>query len=531
MIRRAELMAQSIAERKKSGGPAVDAEEEKRLWKIWLDASKDKGLDMKLVRRLFVVLNGLTYEHAEDLRRGAYTLTLAPELKPFDSILMEGPTSHLAAMAHTAAAARSKKVLSLSPVILNDPLLDLVKALNQIGAKLDWKDNAVTAELGGGVRFSERRIYVGNEIFTFFHTAALAVSIPGRSTFVGGPYLKSADLKSCAAFLLELGVRMTSIEPYSTGLPVRVESAGTFPSRVTVPEELPAEALAAFVLAAPIFPEGMRFSCASEQMQKFIADPWLACVLDVLQQWGITIEEGEGELVVPHGELTPPSAFLLPLDGALTALVASFVRVCGGSLRLKGPKPKAFEEKAEMFRFLEMSGLILKIEDEGISVEAGEAPAEIVYDCGKDESLLALAVALVAGCPGRAELIFDVGSEHGEAAGRILRLTGRTIFEKPGGITMEAGRPEIRRVPQSPFPVPSPIWNFTLCAVSYLAQGVSPSEPGALATVWPGFWHLFRTVLSGKSFDPQEAEGEADSADNNEDTKHDGPKKRRIVLK
>lgn len=517
-------MAQSIAERKKGGGSTVDAEEEKRLWKIWLEASKDKGLDMKLVRRLFVVLNGLTYERAEDLRRGAYTLSLAPELKPFDSIIMEGPRSHIAAMVQTAAAALSQQECTLSPVILNDPLLDLVKALNQIGAKLDWKDNAVTAQSGGGVRFTERRIYVGNEIFTFFHVAALAVSMPGRSTFVGGPYLKSADLRSCAAFLLEMGARMTSIEPYSTGLPVRVESAGTPPAKVTVPEELPAEALAAFVLAAPIFPEGLRFKLDADRLAMLNADPWLACVLETLPAWGIDIELSDGEIFVPHGEAKVPSSLALPLDGGLTASLAALVRVCGGSMRVNGPGLASFENTNAAFRFLEASGLTLGMDERGIAVEAGEAPADVVYECGTDEKLLALAVALAAGSPGRAELNFEVDPEHAEAAGRILRLTGRTVFEKPGSIIMEAGKPEIRRVSKAPFPVPSPEWNFTLTAVSYLAQGVSPSEPGALATVWPGFWQLFRTTLSGKSPDAQQAEA-------SDQEKNDGPKKRRIVLK
>ena len=330
-----------MVQRAARGRQVLDRDLEKQLRLGFDQAAKNLDLDPRLARQLFPVLNAFGLEPQETRRSADKPFALIPRSEPADIDIL-GPRSLARTRMLAVLAAAVGAPMRLSGVVLNDPLIELVKALNQAGAHLSWTADELTSSEtqakaeDSPLRFEDVLVFAGEEPFTLYVLLALALREAGRSKFAGGPNLKFLDLRHLDAILPLLGARLAPMNPRSRGLPARLESGGRMASRLELTPETPPQFAQALALAAWSYPEGLRLTLCAEPIAAAGQALALNEVLEVLNLCQVPARRQGNEYLIPPAQAKVPAAPALPLDPALSAYLLALPALAGGMARLSG---------------------------------------------------------------------------------------------------------------------------------------------------------------------------------------------------
>jgi 5-enolpyruvylshikimate-3-phosphate synthase len=491
---RVQGMANAAARRKDRGKPAVDPAMEKRLWRAWENLAIEHGLDAGALRRLFAMLNDLAYAKAQGgATWRSSALNLTPERIP-EFIDLTGPGDTRLSRLLTAAAAASGGSATISPVIMNDPLYELVQALAQAGAALERREDAVTA-MSGKLAFGERTVFSGADELNLYIMMALAAPHSGRYTISGTGAAKAVDLSPVAAGFARLGVRVTSVEPKSKGLPVRIETPGIERAELRLPENFPPDAALALAVAGPSFPEGMSLVWEPDWSGRRFLDEARA----LFRMLGVPAEEGEHSLNIPQGYRVS-GVYVPPPDPVLSAYVLGLARSTGRRVRLTGRWPES-PGAAAAAALLESAGLSLNVAREAVTAEpssegAGPIDAERLGDC------LPLALALATGMAEGTVIKAPEGHDE-PAAEAFVNAFGAELRSEGGALKVGGGH----RPDKDTYLAPSPYYALAALVACPARPGVRLVNPGILSEIWPGAVKLYKTLFRATSADRKESKG------------------------
>lgn len=488
---RVQDMARAAARRKERGGPLVDPAMEKMRWQAWEKAAAEQGLDAGAMRRLFSMVNDLAYAKA---RGGPAWKSSAMNLAPYripEEINLSGPGDLKLSRLWAAAAAASGTAASLTPTVMNDPLYELVQALAQAGAMLSRGEDAIVAA-PGALEFGERTIFAGADEINLYILLSLIAPHPGRYTISGAGPLKSADLTGVAAGFARMGVRVTSIEPMSKALPLRVETPGVELAEFRLPENFPPDAALALAAAAPSYPGGVSLVWEPGWGGEYFIDEARA----LFRFLGVPAEEGRDSLKAPPGHrISGP--FEPPLDPLLSAYALGLARTTGRRVRVAGawPESSIASGSAELLR---SAGLTLNIAQTAVAAEpSGRRPATI--DSGESNYSLPLALALALALPDGAKIKAPRDFDR-LAAEEFVNAFGSELHVQGGVLAVQGeGRP-VREA----FLAQSPHYALAALIASPARPGLRLVNPGVLSEVWPGVIPLYRTIFRASGAGPKE---------------------------
>lgn len=513
----ARLLAQvarriKLVQRAAKGRQVLDRELEKPLWAAFDQVSRTQNLDPRLARQLFALLGSFGLEEQAPRRAADKPFTLIPRSEAAD-VDVTGPRSRAHTRMLAVLAAATGQALHLTGVVLSDPLIELVKALNQSGAHLSWAEDrldAATPEKPGEgfpLRFEEVLIFTGEEPFTLYTLVALALRETGRSKFAGGASLKALDLRPLNALLLTLGARLAPMNPRSQGLPARLESGGRMASRLELGADTPPLFAQALALAAWSYPEGLRLALSADpraaKAQAFALDEAVA-VLNLCQ---VKARRQDDEYVIPAGNPKLPRATDLPLDPGLSAYILALPAMAGGFARLSGALALPADVLADF------KALGLEPGFEGGAATCRNAPLNPGQSLGMGESPeylpLALALALKAG---GARLALPAGPE-----GAVSRAWALDLLDRLGASHEPLSDQEDRAlvITSGPTALWQGVWNapdpwstLGLALLSFIRPGIALDNPGGLAALWPRFWALYNSLPVARDLVPAPKEPE-----------------------
>lgn len=501
IAKRTRLLGRAATARKAKGLPLADANQERRMRRAWDEVAANQGLELRPLRQIFTLANGLAYQGVVKPESASRKFVMNPEVQDL-ALEQPGPRDRTLTRLILAASVLAGTEAVLAPVVVNDPLVELVKALNQGGASLSWEDGMVK-NTGGKASLPGKTIHAGDDPLNLYLLLALALPQIGRTTITGGANLKILDLSTLGHVFSGLGARLTPIEPHLTGAPVRLESAGMTHGAFKVPEGFPPLAALALALAAPTYPEGIRFNWD----KGWEGAGLMNLAVRVLRDCGVTAELSETELSVPAGDYAvtaAPDRAVLPMDVELASALLALPRFVGGSVTLAGhwPADCPVTERAE--NVLRAAGIELAVSESGVTATAGDWPEKVDFDATGGLFHLATALGLAAPSDARIQVADD---EDTATAEEIAARIGRFARVKPGRVVIVAGREPSNRWsdPMSPFSSPAPEWSLALALASMTAPGITLANPGGLSEVWPGFWGLFAENFKPK--DIQEDDG------------------------
>ncbi|MBU1231134.1 MAG: hypothetical protein KKA55_11085 [Proteobacteria bacterium] len=480
-----------IVQRAAKGRQVLDRDLEKQLWAGFDKAARQQKLDPRLARQLFPVLNAFGLEPQELRRAADKPFALVPRSEPAD-IDIPGPRSLAGTRMLAVLAAATGAPMRLSGVVLNDPLVELVKALNQAGAHLSWTTDELTNSATQGkaedspLRFEDVLVFAGEEPFTLYALLALALREAGRSKFAGGPGLKFLDLRSLDAVLLQLGARLAPMNPRSRGLPARLESGGSMSPRVELSAETPAQFAQALALAGWSYPEGLRLALCADPAAAAAQALALDEALSVLALCQVAATRQDNEYVIPACRPRLLAAPVLPLDPALVAYLLVLPSLAGGAARLGGEVtlPEAVRT--------DFAALGITVAQELGAVQAGRgalAPAQTLRMGRQAEYLpLALTLAVKAG-GGRVLLPLDAAARTN--ALDLLERLGVGYEDQEDALVVLPGALQAW---EGVWTSPDAYTTLALALLSFLRPGIAIDNPGSLAFVWPRFWAVYNAL-------------------------------------
>lgn len=502
LVRRAKLVTRLRGGKEHAASPAA-ANAEKEVRTAWERNAASFSRDEKFARQLFTLLQEVRVDsQLESAARGGFNL--APSRRPV-AVNLPGPRSVTSVRMFAALAAWFGEGLVLDNVLLNDPLMDSVKAFNSAGAGFSWAAGARTGEgslrhaaSGGGVSlFTDRALYIGEDLMTMYLMSFLAAAKTGKARFTGGSGLKMADLSPLRRFLPELGARLAHSVPKSNGLPGNVEASGLLPASVTVPADFPREGVMALFCAAAAWRGKITIDCAALPLPLFTS-AYAEC-LPVLRVCSVEGGVSGTVVTIDSTRATLPETSVTaacPLDATLSGYLLALPAFAGGTVTLSGAWEPTLPLAAPALGMLVLGGLRVAVDENGVhaSVDADAREFEGPLDLKDTDAALlplGLAIAVRHAMRKKADAPLPILPESADAAivEGFCRHLGFLCRE--GVISFVAG---MERDEKSPWSAPTPEWAFAYALCAYDCPNIQLTNPSVVASLMPSFWAFFNAL-------------------------------------
>ena len=318
---------------------AGTSDHERELRTSWEENASAVSRDPKLIRQIFALLQEVEVAPADMEQPSAFNL--APARKAL-AVELPAPASDRLPRVRMVLAASGATECTLHGVPLNGPVMECLKGLNQVGARLRWEEDGRILCQGGepvsGYNKSilDKVVHVGDDPFNLYLMLFQMVTRPARLKIIGESGLKFGDLAPIRHFLPLLGARLTSVVPGQEGLPARLESSAMLPSDVAVPAELPADALEALLVATAGWERDVTVDLSGHAEGRNIVSK----VLPILQSAGIkaslTDTEDTLSLHVVPGKAQFSDELLPGINVVAAATLLAMPAFVGGSVKLSG---------------------------------------------------------------------------------------------------------------------------------------------------------------------------------------------------
>lgn len=531
IAKRSRLLAKLPARQAGSG----NADNERDLRLSWEKNASRVSRDPRLIRQIFALLREVEVLPADLDQPTAFNL--APARKPLE-VDLPAPASDRRIRAAMILAAASGAAAELTGAPLNNPVVECVKMINQIGGSLRWEDDgrilcregAPVAGLQSGRASAplDKVIHVGEDLFNLYLLIFLMTTRPSRIKVIGEGDLKLADLAALRRFLPRLGARLTAVIPGGEGLPARLETSALLPAEVEAPADLPADALLALCLSAAFHavPVVVR---AAEHPDGDVVLPEAAAILT---EAGIAVHAEAGTLRITPGRVAFRRAPAPGLDVPAAVALLAMPAFAGGSVRLGGarrpgesPAEQAAVEAA--LDLLARAGVRVDEEDGALTArpdENAEHSGLSLRDLPGELFPLGLVLALGRALQGGKLPALPEGCDMALVDDFLLQMgLARCVPPVQSDSEGRAEQPEpdaeaqgdlaVAPAPEgaapAPWTAPNASWGLALALAAFLRPNIKLTNPGVVTASTPDFWNIYNTLPApvarpGKTSLPQQ---------------------------
>lgn len=486
----------------------LDPAEEKFLREAWEAAASRVSRDPRLSSRLFTLMQEVEFlprpEDEPADKRPAFNL--APATAPVN-LAMRAPLACRETRAWLYLAAAAGRPLRLEPCLMNDPIVDCVKMLNQLGAALTRENDGVSVMTAAPLAAPDKVVHVGCSAWNFYLALGHYLGRPSRAKFVGDADLRLADFSVARRFAGQMGARLIQAVPKSDGLPVRLECSGVLPDVVRLPADAPVELAEGILLAAPFYAQPLRLNLADMTARAVV----FARTLPNLEQAGADVlREGDSIRVTP-GLTALPERPRLPVEAELALLLLALTPSLGGTVRLEGVWPQTPAALAG-WELLRRAGCAPR-------AETGEKPA-IELTLSSPLDMPAGGITLPDDFPAEwlplpLALLAQTALRHGSAplppewfarAGEEFRTdmasfcTALHLCVEDGVLRPQNDEESAQAVTGRGWNAPTPVWALALAlaACARDKRQVRLGNPGVITTLYPAFWTLYNGLPAPK---------------------------------
>ena len=508
-ILRLLLRRNNLLERMRGDKPRLDSAEEKNIRESWEAAVSHISRDARLSGHFFSLMQEVEFQPRPASARndadgngdnGGPTLqepprtafNLAPPAKHV-RLRMPAPLVCRATRAWLMLAASTGQPLHIAPCLMNDPIVDCVKMLNQAGASLTREDEGVSARPAAPLGAADKVIHTGDSAWNFFMLLGHYLGRPSRAKVTGDSSLKLADFSAVRHFLPALGARIVHIVPKSDGLPARLECSGILPDSVKLPADVPAELAEGILLAAPGYERAITLDLSSHPDHRLI----VARVVPILRAAGADVQTEGAKVRVNPGPLSLPAKPSAGMEPELAIFLLALPLALGGEAHLGGQWP-ALPAAEAGWDLLKQLGLDLRYEagKEGGEVCAS-APAPLKQYAKGDLPAgfpaawapLPLALAACAALRGEKTVLPTLPSGTDRTtAESFLSAVGLELDENNCLCKKEQSGP------RTGWNAPDPVWAMAFALAACASPHQKLGNPGIMTGLFPPFWALYNTL-------------------------------------
>lgn len=478
---RAALLRREGTWRRSKQMSKVDPQLEKMLRASWEEAGTGLGLDPRLSRQVFGLLNQFALQKGRAANpAGAYNL--APGREPAQARI-DGPRSRRLTSMWAAMAASAGQPITLDHASESSSVKDFAKALAQAGVKSEWDSSTLEISESHGFQFENAMIFTGGDTLNFYLLLTFAMGYMGRCKFTGQPLLQMLDLAPLNKLLPKLGARLAPMNPNNPGLPARLESGGPMDEDVTMLPGIDADFTGALALAAWSFPGGLTIKGIAPSHRPAVED-----AVSVLQACGIEAELTKDTCTISDGIPEIPSTATLPLDVELASTLLALPAFSGGTVAVDGPWPET-AQAAAVLESLEAMGVSFSRSDSRIEATGGTVPKGLEIELGSYDELypLALACGLRSGEATIKGAVPEIAIELLDRMNADYDADGNTLTVRPGRLDWEGA-----------WDSPAIGWTMACALLAYVRPHIALTNHAELTTEWPQFWNFYNSLPTGR---------------------------------
>lgn len=487
---------------------------EKQLRISWEKSVTMLSKDPQFIRQLFTLIQGI--EVIPEAIEQISAFCLSPKNKPVN-ITLPVPSCFRTTQLNIAMAVCSNAEGTLQHVLLNDPIIECIKAFNQLGASLHWEESSciicsnphITKKHYKKPTQIDTVIHIGNDTLSLYLLIFFIATCPARVKFIGKNSLKLADFSPLRKFLPMIGSRLINIIPGQDGLPIRIESSAILPSEVIVPAELPIDAVIALFIAATKWDKDICIDIKEHPNITYILDK----IIPLFEQWQIPFQKiifnkkvtaisiTPNKIVFPEN---PMIGIYLPGTATLLALPA-FV---GGTVTLKTQYQQHTNINL-LIEILTQFGLnITKTADTICCTRRQENFTFSSFNIKTlPEELFPLILTLLC-----IPLLKNETNLLPELPDYIDESVLESYLAQLGLVRMGS---KIKLIPpiQTPWTSPSDTWGLAISLAAFLRPQIKLSNPGCVEAIYPSYWKIYNklptgdyTIQPSKKYSPTTAE-------------------------
>ncbi len=510
ILERASLFAEVLKKRRLSGNSFSSGDLEGEMWKGWYRRIKDKRVNSRILRNIYNHINHLSYDIAE--REEEREFVLSPRRKAV-SIDIAGPCDRLLTRFILYLSAALDLSISLKKVVLNDPLYEMLKVLNSVGASFKWEKDTVERDRGSQMEFDRHALFVGGDLLNLYLLLFYALSRPCICKFTGEARLRTQDLRPLFDLLPQLGARIVPFIPGSYGLPVRLEATGTISDEIVIGGDAPEEMVVAFLLSAPVFSRPLYL-----KIHSWPSPFLLERVLWTYEMFQIEYErDEEGIRVCSSASPDIDSSLNLPVDVELCSYLLAFPLLLGGKADIRGMLSGRFPDEEIFLGVLSSFGVVTQKEG-GITSQPGEQKKiPTILDVKGMDTAVPLSCGLLFS---RARGKVSLANVPASAIDEVREVCGALGIdvEKRNEMVTFRGLP-LKRAKEVSLYSPCARWSLALSLLATSGIDIVLANPGEITAIWPSYWPLYRMLPEIR-----------DGMEKREEMRDGGRKRRRILV-
>lgn len=517
---RTNLLARAAASRRSKNLGITDPSQEKRLWQVWKDTARTDNVEPQILKRIFHLCNNLSYAKVERNNASEKPLCLFPRRKPV-KIDLDAPRDQILRSMMFFLGATSTTPLTIAPFQGNDISLELINALALCGFNLSFHNRECSTQPASSWSMDNKIIYAGQSKFHFYLLLCLALGQVTKAKFTGSTKLKIHDVRPVQDLLPQFGARLTTVEPHSNGLPVRIESSGQLPEIIALPAGLSRKFILALAVAATTFKGGITLRLDDSYWNSKLIRKGIM----FLQQFIPEVEFEGLNIIIPP---TPIAIDLprvdIPIDPLMSLHLMVMPFFTDGTVNLLGKWPEHTPHLQDVMDILYEFGLRTNIGHDSITSRMTDRPKNLSIDITTCQEYLPLILALAIGLKNKCSIRLDTLHEDVEHAQDLLETLGAGYSIEPG--LLQVGLPNIKKPTETPWQSPGPFWTLAASLISFTHPGICLTNADNISSAWPWFWKIFMNLPEPQNFIHPPRTNEP-AEDNNEDDK---PKRKRIRI-
>ncbi len=462
----------------------LDAALEKNIWKNFEEAGQNNRISPIFLRTFFAQLASLP-EHTVE-KRSQQNYQLVSKREPLQLKYQAPPDSDIIRM-YLILSAMTKSSVAIAPYILCDAVAELIKSLNHIGSAFFWQDTLIEQDAEKIVDFSfeEKVIYVGDDPFNLYLLLAFALYDGGNCRFTGGGTLKDLNLRPLNKILPQFGARIATMNPRTTGLPIRLEASGMFEKEITIDENCPPQFVAALILtsshynkeASFILPENANYIRKIEK------------ALMVLKACGVPVQINENILTFSQEELVVPEKAEVPLDAILSAYLLVMPLFSDGFVQLEGVFPKELSLAENIFDHIQELGVVLERTETTITARKGQFTANSL-DWTKCPALFPLALAASFAYKRTCSLTLPDNEQYVTDIESLLENLHVPFQIENDQLLVH----DFTTKWEGAFSSPSTFITLGVALISMTGVYMSIANPGVILSMWPQYWNIYNSL-------------------------------------
>ncbi|MBZ3892643.1 5-enolpyruvylshikimate-3-phosphate synthase [Lawsonia intracellularis] len=487
---------------------------EKQLRISWEKSVTMLSKDPQFTRQLFTLIQGI--EVIPEAIEQISAFCLSPKNKPVN-IVLPIPSCFRTTQLNIAMAVCSNSEGTLQHVLLNDPIIECIKAFNQLGASLHWEESGCI--ICSNPNFTRKHykksiqidtvIHIGNDTLSLYLLIFFIATCPARVKFIGKNSLKLADFSPLRKFLPMIGSRLINIIPGQDGLPIRIESSAILPSEIIIPTDLPVDAVIALFIAATRWDKELLIDIKEHPNVTYILDK----IIPLFEQWQIPFQKIIFNKQVTAISITPNKITFPenPMIGTYvpgTATLLALPAFVGGTVTLK----RQYQQHTDICLLIEvLTQFGLNITETADTIcctgrQIGLTSSSLnIKTLPKELFPLILTLLCIPLLKSETNLLPELPDYVDES---IL-----DSYLAQLGLVRMGSKVKLISPTQTPWTSPSDTWGLAISLAAFLRPQIKLSNPGCVEAIYPNYWKIYNklptgdyTMQSSKKYSPTPVE-------------------------